>query len=151
MPRARKFLTRFAKDPEKLLVVIDPRRSETAKIADIHLPIRPGTDALLTRAMIAIILQEDLQNNHYIEKYISGFDQIKPWFDGFDARSAIEACQLDYAQVHDLCQQMATRKWSMHYDLGVLMNRHSTATTYLQAILQFCWPFAAVSVFRAVT
>ncbi len=135
MPRARKFLTRFAKDPEKLLVVIDPRRSETAKIADIHLPIRPGTDALLTRAMIAIILQQDLQNNQYIEKYTNGFDQIKPWFDGFDARGAIDVCQLDYGQVHDLCQQMAARKWSMHYDLGVLMNRHSTVTTYLQAIL----------------
>jgi anaerobic selenocysteine-containing dehydrogenase len=135
MPRARKFLTRFAKDPEKLLVVIDPRRSETAKIADIHLPIRPGTDALLTRAMIAIILQEDWQNKQYIDKYINGFDQIKPWFDGFDARSAIDVCQLDYDQVYDLCHHMATRKWSMHYDLGVLMNRHSTATTYLQVIL----------------
>ncbi len=135
IPRARKFLSRFAKDSEKLLVVIDPRRSETAKIADIHLPIRPGTDMLLTRAMIAIILQEDWQDKQYIEKYINGFDQIKPWFDGFDARSAIEVCQLDFDQVHDLCHQMATRKWSMHYDLGVLMNRHSTATTYLQVIL----------------
>ena len=51
-------LQRIAKDPEKLLIVIDPRVSETAKIADIHLPIRPGTDALLLKAMIAIILQE---------------------------------------------------------------------------------------------
>ena len=135
MPRARKFLTRFAKDSEKLLVVIDPRKSETARIADVHLPIRPGTDALLTRAMIAIILQEDWQDKQYIEQYINGFDQIRPWFDGFDARRAIDICQLDYGQVHDLCQQMAARKWSMHYDLGVLMNRHSTATTYLQVIL----------------
>ena len=54
MPQARKFLKAFAKDPDKTLVVIDPRKSETAKIADIHLAVRPGTDALLTRAMIAI-------------------------------------------------------------------------------------------------
>ena len=55
-------LREISKNPDKLLVVIDPRRSETAEIADIHLALRPGTDALLTRAMIAIILQEGWQN-----------------------------------------------------------------------------------------
>ena len=47
IPQARRVLTRISKDPEKLLVVIDPRLSETAKIANIHLALRPGTDALL--------------------------------------------------------------------------------------------------------
>ena len=135
MPRARKFLTRLSKDPDKLLVVIDPRKSEIAQIADIHLPIRPGTDALLTRAMIAIILQEDLHDKDFIASHVTGFDRIAPWFTGFDARRAIEVCELDYEQVRDLCRKFATRKWSMHYDLGVLMSRHSTATTYLEAIL----------------
>lgn len=135
MPQARKFLTGLSKDPDKLLVVIDPRRSETAEIADIHLPVRPGTDALLTRAMVSIILQEGWQNTDFLERHVSGFDEIVPWFSGFDARSAIEVCQLDYAQVRDLCYLFATRKWCMHYDLGVLMNRHSTLTTYLQVIL----------------
>jgi anaerobic selenocysteine-containing dehydrogenase len=135
MPQARKFLTRFAKNPDKLLVVIDPRLSETAKIADIHLAVRPGTDALLTRAMIAIILQEDWHAKDYIAQHVSGFDLIAPLFVDFDARRAVELCDLDYDQVLDLCQKLATRKWSMHYDLGVLMNRHSTAITYLQVIL----------------
>jgi len=135
MPQARKFLTRFAKDPDKLLVVIDPRLSETAKIADIHLAVRPGTDALLTRAMIAIILQEDWHAKEYIARHVSGFDQIVSLFEDFDARSAIKVCELDYDQVLDLSQKLATQQWSMHYDLGVLMNRHSTATTYLQVIL----------------
>ena len=135
MPQARRFLNKFAKDPDKLLVVIDPRRSETARIADIHLPIRPGTDALLTRAMIAIILQEGWHDKDYIAHHVSGFDQIAPWFADFNARSAVEICHLDYEQVRKLCRLCATRKWSMHYDLGVLMNRHSTATTYLEVIL----------------
>jgi anaerobic selenocysteine-containing dehydrogenase len=135
MPQARKFLTRFAKDPEKTLVCIDPRLSETAKIADIHLPIRPGTDALLTRAMIAIILQEDRHNKEYITNYVSGFDRIKPWFADFDARRAIDVCELDYEEVRNLCRLMAESKWSMHYDLGVMMNRHSTAATYLHVLL----------------
>jgi len=49
---------RLSKDPAKMLIVVDPRLSETAKIADIHLPIRPGTDALLLKAMISIVLKE---------------------------------------------------------------------------------------------
>lgn len=135
MPQARRFLNKFAKDPDKLLVVIDPRRSETARIADIHLPIRPGTDALLTRAMIAIILQEGWHDKDYIAHHVSGFDQIAPWFADFNAHSAVEVCHLDYEEVRKLCRLCATRKWSMHYDLGVLMNRHSTVTTYLEVIL----------------
>ncbi|MFA5653725.1 MAG: molybdopterin-dependent oxidoreductase, partial [Desulfomonilia bacterium] len=46
MPRAPLVLKEIAKDPDRILVVIDPRRSETAEIADIHLAVRPGTDAL---------------------------------------------------------------------------------------------------------
>ena len=135
MPQARRFLKQFAKDPDRVLVVIDPRLSETAEIADIHLPIRPGTDALLTRAMIAIILQEGWQNTDYIAQRVSGFDNIRPWFEGFDAGAALKVCKLDYGQVRDVCHLVATRKSSMHSDLGVYMNRHSTATSCLGIIL----------------
>ena len=135
MPQARTFLKQFSKDPDKLLVVIDPRLSEIAKIANMYLPVRPGTDALMTRAMISIILKEGWQNQAYIGEHVSGFDEIAAWFADFDIKGALQVCELDYTQVKDLCRLMATRKWSMHYDLGVLMNRHSTATTYLQSIL----------------
>ncbi len=135
MPQARRFLKQFAKDPDRVLVVIDPRLSETAEIADIHLPIRPGTDALLTRAMIAIILQEGWHNTDYIAQHVSGFDNIRPWFEGFDAGAALKVCELDYGQVRDVCHLLATRKSSMHPDLGVYMNRHSTATSCLGIIL----------------
>jgi anaerobic selenocysteine-containing dehydrogenase len=135
MPRAPLVLKGIAKDPDKLLVVIDPRKSETAAIADIHLPIRPGTDALLTRAMIAIILQEGWHNKGYIDEHVTGFAQIEPWFTDFDAAAAIKVCGLDYDQVKEVCREMGSRKWSMHPDLGVYMSRHSTAATYLYVIL----------------
>lgn len=135
MPRAPLVLKALAKDPNKLLVVIDPRKSETAAIADIHLALRPGTDALLTKAMIAIILNEGWHNKGYIAEHVSDFDQIEPWFADFDARAAIKVCGLDYEQVKKVCYEMGRRKWCMHTDLGVYMNRHSTATTYLAVIL----------------
>ena len=135
MPQARRFLTRFSRDPDKVLVAIDPRRSETANIADIYLPIRPGTDALLTRAMIAIILKEGWHNAEYIDRQVNGFDKVRPWFDDFDARAAVDVCRLDYEQVRDVSRLMATRRSSIHPDLGILMNRQSTATSYLELIL----------------
>ena len=135
MPRAPLVLKGIAQDPEKLLVVIDPRKSETAAIADIHLPLRPGTDALLARAMIAIILQEGWHDREYIAAHVSGFAEIAPWFRGFDAREAIRVCGLDYEEVRRLCRELGQRRWCLHTDLGVYMNRHSTATTYLYVVL----------------
>jgi anaerobic selenocysteine-containing dehydrogenase len=135
IPQARTFLKKFANNPDKLLVVVDPRQSRTAKIADIHLPIRPGADALLTKAMIAIVLQEGWEDVDYIAQHVSGLDEIRPWFEGFDARAAVDVCQLDYDQVREVCHLVATRRSSMHPDLGVLMNRHSTATSCLEIML----------------
>ncbi|MCE5276238.1 MAG: molybdopterin-dependent oxidoreductase, partial [Syntrophaceae bacterium] len=135
MPRAPLVLKEFSKNPDKLLVVIDPRKSETAELADIHLAIRPGTDALLTRAMIAIILEEGWQNRAYIEEHVSGFAEIEAWFSGFDVKKALKVCELDYDQVRELCRLLATRKWCMHTDLGIYMNRHSTAASYLHLLL----------------
>ncbi len=135
MPQARRHLKRISEDPDKLLVVIDPRRSETARRADIHLAVRPGTDALLFRSMISIILQEGWQNNDYIAAHVSGFETIQPWFTEFDPRPAIDLCSLDYDQVREVCRLLATRKWSCHSDLGILMGRHSTVSSYLELIL----------------
>ncbi len=135
MPQARRTLKRISEDEDKLLVVIDPRRSELAERADIHLPIRPGTDALLTRAMIAMILKEGWENKEYIADHVSGFEKVLPWFRDFDAEAALRVCELDYDQIRVLCGLFATRKSSMHADLGIFMGRHSTVTSYLEVIL----------------
>jgi anaerobic selenocysteine-containing dehydrogenase len=116
--------------------VVDPRLSETAKIANIHLPIRPGTDALLLKAMIAIILKEGWENKSYMEKHTSGFEQVKSLFTNFDTRAAIKICQLDFDQVREVARLYATRKSSLRYDLGIFMGRHSGLNSYLIVILQ---------------
>ncbi|MGD8283617.1 MAG: molybdopterin-dependent oxidoreductase [Desulfobacterales bacterium] len=135
MPQAPKVLTGFSKDPNRLLVVIDPRRSETAAIADMHLPVRPGTDSLLTKAMIAIILSEGWEAKEYIRKNVDGWDKVKPWFKNFNAKAAVEVCQLEYDRVREVCRLMTTKRWCVHTDLGIYMGRHSTLNSYLVNIL----------------
>jgi anaerobic selenocysteine-containing dehydrogenase len=136
IPQAARHLKRISKDPDKLLIVVDPRISETARVADIHLPIRPGTDALLLKAMIAIVLDEGWENKAYIEGRTSGFDRVKPLFENFDTRTAVSTCRLDFDRVREVCRLFATRESCLRYDLGVLMNRHSATSSYLAVIFQ---------------
>ena len=134
-PQAPRRLTKMSKDPDRLLIVVDPRVSETAKIADIHLPIRPGTDALLIKSMIAIILDQGLYHKEYIDAYTDGFHEILPWFSGFDVRAALKVCELDYDLVVRVCRELATRRSCILDDLGILMNRHSALVSYLLVVL----------------
>ncbi len=135
IPQAPKVLRRISKDPDRLLVVVDPRKSETAQIANIHLAIRPGTDALLVKAMIAIIVAQGWEDRAYIKDHVEHWDEIKHWFRGFDAKAAVAVCELEYDSVFELCRLMSTRRWSLHPDLGIYMGRHSTLNSYLLNIL----------------
>ena len=114
---------------------MDPRVSETARIADIHLPIRPGTDALLLKAMIAIVLDEGWENKAYVEEKTSAFDLVKSLFENFDARAAVGACHLDFDRVREVCRLFATRNSCLRYSLGLMMS-HSATASYLAVIFQ---------------
>jgi anaerobic selenocysteine-containing dehydrogenase len=134
-PQAPRILQKMSKDPDRLLVVVDPRVTETARLADIHLAIRPGTDALLIKSMISLILNEGLYNKEYLAKHADGFNEILPWFKGFDVKAALKVCDLDYDLVVRVCREFATRRSSILDDLGILMNRHSALVSYLLVVL----------------
>src|SRR4051812_31331873 len=68
-PHARPTLKAIAADPERRLIVIDPRRTETAELADIHLQVRPGGDAFLLSAMLAILVEEDLLDLAFLDDH----------------------------------------------------------------------------------
>lgn len=133
-PQARLVWKKFSKDADKILVVVDPRLSETAKLADIHLPIKPGTDALLLRAMISIVLSEGWHDQAFIDDHVSDFYAIRPLFEDFDARAAVEGCELDFDQVKEVCRLFTSRQSCHISDLGVLMSRHSTLVSYLENV-----------------
>lgn len=59
------------------LVVIDPYKTRTARCADWHLPINPGTDAALALAMMHVIINESLYDRDYVSRYTLGFEQLK--------------------------------------------------------------------------
>ena len=64
-------------NPDLKLVVVDPRRTDTASVADLHLPILPGTDVVLFNAMLHVMLWEGWCDNTYIAAHTEGFEQLK--------------------------------------------------------------------------
>jgi anaerobic selenocysteine-containing dehydrogenase len=67
-PRARVVLREISRDPERSMIVIDPVVTDTAKLADLHLRVRPGTDAWCLAAMVGILVQEDLVDQEFLAR-----------------------------------------------------------------------------------
>jgi anaerobic selenocysteine-containing dehydrogenase len=135
MNRARPLIRELRKDPDKSLIVIDPCRTDTAERADIHLALRPGTDALLLKSMISILLAEGIYDKKHVERDTTGFEEVRRLVDGFDVAAALRVCRLDEAEVRQLTRLLADSKCCFHSDLGVLMSRNSTVNSYLLMIL----------------
>ena len=81
IPRARVTLREIANDPKRCLIAIDPRRTETAEIADIHLQVKPGMDAFLLAALVAVIAQEDLLARDWLATHADGLGEVLPHFE----------------------------------------------------------------------
>ena len=66
-----------ARRPDLKLIVVDPRRTDTAAFADLHLPILPGTDIALYNGMLHVLLWEGLCDMAYVRAHTEGFDALK--------------------------------------------------------------------------
>lgn len=86
------------------IIAIDPRRSDVARRADIHLQVKPGEDATLLAAMVKVVLDRGLQDHDYCAKYVSGIaalhDAVAPFDLEYAARRTdVPAEQIDAAAV----------------------------------------------------
>ncbi len=133
---ARVVLRDIAGDPNRSLIVIDPKRSETAEIADFHLQVIPGTDAFCLSAILGVMVQENLVNQEFLTAHASGgsalFDALRkiPVAD-FCARAGV---------AEDLVRTVARRiaraaSVSVLEDLGIEMAPHSTLNSYLEKLI----------------
>ncbi len=135
-PRSRKVLSEIVKDPNRKMVVIDPRKTKTAEKADYHLQLRPGTDAFLLSAMIAIIIKEKLVDIDFINEHTIDFEKIKKHFKNLSIKEYIEKAGLDYEIVKKITTDFAkSKKACVRVDLGIQQSIHSTLNSYLEKLL----------------
>jgi anaerobic selenocysteine-containing dehydrogenase len=87
------------------IVVIDPYRNRTAKKADRHLMLRPGTDAALALSMMHVLISEDLVDQDYISRYTQGFEQLKERVQQYPPVKAQEITGVPAADIQQLARE----------------------------------------------
>lgn len=132
---ARKLIREYSESPDKQVIVVDPRLSETARMADMHIMPAFGSDSLFLRALIALILKKGWQKQAYIDKYVSDWDKARGWFENVDIDESLRVCGIPRQQAEDFARILTTRKWGMHQDLGLFFGRHNTLNSYLSITL----------------
>src|SRR5205809_2116912 len=67
---------RLEANPDKTLIVVDPRVTKTAMLADLHLPVKPRSDLALINGLIHILIEHDLIDREYIAAHTNGFEEL---------------------------------------------------------------------------
>ncbi len=136
IPRARVTLKELAADPARTLIVIDPRRSETAELADIHLQVKPGGDAWLLAAILAAIVEEKLVDQAFVAAHAVGDEPVLAALRAIDVAACCERAGVAEPQVRAAAGVIGRAKALASFeDLGVQMNQHSTLVSYLHKLL----------------
>ncbi|MGM0883899.1 MAG: assimilatory nitrate reductase catalytic subunit NasC [Bacillota bacterium] len=88
-----------AKENGATIIVIDPRVTATASIADIHLQIKPGTDAALANGMLKVLLDEDMIDEKFIAARTNGYDELKQHLSEVSLQEVAELTGIDEASI----------------------------------------------------
>ncbi|MGW2517783.1 molybdopterin oxidoreductase family protein [Streptomyces sp. NPDC001617] len=89
------------------LTVIDPRRTRTAKLADRHIAIRPGTDALLLAAMAYVLFDEGLVDPGELAPHVEGLEEVRVEVRDFTPEAVAGACDVDADTIRALARELA--------------------------------------------
>src|SRR6185295_18228943 len=114
MPDAPRRLRAVAERGGKL-VVIDPRRTETAKIASEHHFIRPGTDAAFLLALVHTLFAEGLVNLGAAEGLVEGLDRVRAIAGEFSPEAVAEYCGIPAEVIRRLTREFAAAKAAACY------------------------------------
>lgn len=135
-PKAQKEINNLAKDPNRKLVVIDPRNTETAKKADLHIAVKPGKDAWLLSALLGEIVQQKYYDQKFISERTQGFEKIKPHFDKVPVGSYAKQAGVSIEIIQQLAKEISLAKTvAVRSDLGLEQSFNSTLNAYLIRLL----------------
>jgi assimilatory nitrate reductase catalytic subunit len=114
--------------PSMKIVVVDPRRTETAEIADLHLPIEPGTDVALFHGMLHVMLREALVDHAFIAAHTQGFQALRERVRDFTPALAGQICGLAPSRIEQAARWFA----GLRHD----GSRAATLSLYCQGLNQ---------------
>jgi anaerobic selenocysteine-containing dehydrogenase len=134
--RARNELNAIKNAPDRKMIVLDPRCTETAEMADVHLALRPGTDAYLLGAMLALIVQRGGVDEEFVAAHCDGMDQVAETLRRAPVDAWIAHAEVDRADVDEAVDIIiAAEAMSVRAELGIQQGRNSTLNSYLEKLL----------------
>jgi len=120
--------------PNHKLIVIDPRRTETAELADLHLQLRPGTDVALCHGLLHAVIWQGWTAPGFIAESTEGFDELKELVRDWTPARAAQVCGLDEADIWRAAEWFATSPSSLSlYCQG--LNQSSSGTAKNTALI----------------
>ncbi|MFE9775446.1 molybdopterin oxidoreductase family protein [Streptomyces sp. NPDC005931] len=118
------------------LTVIDPRRTRTARLADRHIPVRPGTDALLLAAMVTVLFEEGLADPGDLAPHVQGVGEVADALKDFTPEAVAPACDVDAATIRALARELAAAPTAAVYGrIGSCTVPHGTLASWLVDVL----------------
>lgn len=118
------------------VVVIDPRRTETARAADEHHHIRPGTDALLLLAMIRTILDEGLQRLGHLAAHLVGLERVRTACGPYSPERVAATVGIDADRIRSLARGLANAERGVCYGrIGVCTQEFGTLASWAVELL----------------
>jgi len=135
-PRARVVLNEIAKDPARSMIVVDPVVTDTAKLADFHLRVRPGTDAWCLAALAAVLVQEQLCDEAFLAEHVTGADAVREVLAEVPIGDYAQRCGVDEQLLRAASRRIAgAASVSVFEDLGIQQAPNSTLCSYLNKML----------------
>ncbi|MDP8942706.1 MAG: molybdopterin-dependent oxidoreductase [Actinomycetota bacterium] len=119
------------------VIVADPRRTETAAAADLHLPVRPGADLALLNAMLHVIESEGLADRRYVERHTEGFAEASEVWAEWPPERAAGVCGVPADDIAAAARRFATAGAAMAlWSMGA--NQSTVGTLKNQALNNLC-------------
>ena len=120
----------------KTLIVLDPRRTEIAKYAHHHIPLRPGSNVAVLNMMFYYIIKENLVDKDFVDKRTIGYEDFKNHILNLNIDELEEVCGVDRNSIRDAAIAYASAKNAMAFHgLGVTEHSQGTFTVMLIADL----------------
>ncbi|MCP5436761.1 MAG: nitrate reductase [Chromatiaceae bacterium] len=109
------------------IIVVDPRVTMFAQMADIHLPIEPGTDVVLLNALAHVILKEGLADQAYIDAFTDGQGEFKALVERYDPQTASRICGIDEDTIRNVARTYARAGAAMTiWTMGINQSTHGS-------------------------
>jgi anaerobic selenocysteine-containing dehydrogenase len=118
------------------LTVVDPRRTRTARLADRHVAIRPGADALFLAALVHTLFAEDLTDLGALAEHVEGVEEVREAVRDFTPEAVAAACDVDPATVRAVARELAAAPSAAVYGrMGSSTVAYGTLANWLVDVL----------------